>query len=481
MALAGVLRVPQPLHGDTLTFVHGGDVLVHGKLYADFWDIKPPGIFYFTALGGLLFGFHEIGEHLFELLYMTFTAALALFAARTLPGRSRRFGNVAVLLAWVPHYAVGTCFFALQIEGIVGPALLACAFLGLRPEKGARFASGCIAAWIIASKQLFAPLVLAFWWLSIREHGKGRVRETAAPLLAGAGLVAVLLALPFAAQGTLGEVMRTLFVYPVQNFGNTQSKVAVLTTAFWWFGPFFPLLGLALLGAVAPERKRDPMLVCVALWVAMGFAIVFIQRVSLWAYHFQLLTFPIGILAAYAVDWLAGAVPRERMHPWAWRGLVLFLLVPFLGHLVRPLGMMVERGFPRDPAALRAYQEAFDDPHAYYDSVLPEAEFLAAHAAASDEVFVLGNPLIVHLAGRKPQSLRNEPWTPRMWPPSKWVWLDEDYQRLRPELVFVDHDFLEYERGKAFAAKLPVDYESVRRSDSGTWWRRREAAASVAP
>ncbi|MEJ7732162.1 MAG: glycosyltransferase family 39 protein, partial [Polyangiaceae bacterium] len=215
VVVAGLLRVPQPLHGDTLTFVHGGDVLVHGRLYADFWDIKPPGIFYFTALGGLLFGFDEVGQHLFELLYMTVTAGLALLAARTLPGRTRRFGNLAVLLAWVPHYAVGTCFFALQIEGIIGPALLASAFLGLREEKGARFASGCMAAWIIAAKQLFAPLILVFWWLSIRHRGgRAQARETAAPLLAGAVLVAVVLALPFALQGTLGEVLRTVFVYP---------------------------------------------------------------------------------------------------------------------------------------------------------------------------------------------------------------------------------------------------------------------------
>ncbi|MEJ7735162.1 MAG: hypothetical protein WKG00_38990, partial [Polyangiaceae bacterium] len=258
------------------------------------------------------------------------------------------------------------------------------------------------------------------------------------------------------------------------------SKVAVLTTAFWWFTPFFPLLGLALLGALAPERRRDPLLVCVTLWVALGFVIVFIQRVSLWAYHFQLLTFPIGILAAYAIDWISSALPRERFGPWAWRGVVLFLLVPFLGHLVRPLGLLLRRGLPRDAVALRAYQAAFEDPHSYYESVLPEAEFLSSRAGASDEVFVLGNPLIVHLAGRKAQSLRNEPWTPRMWPQSKWSWLDEDYQRLQPKLVFIDHDFLDYPKGRAFVDALADRYRSVRRSDSGEWWQRRDEADDMA-
>src|SRR5262245_57903999 len=69
--LVGLLHLPHPLGGDQALFLVGAQKLRHGALlYRDFWDVKQPAIFLFYLVGGTLFGFHEVGIHAFELLYL---------------------------------------------------------------------------------------------------------------------------------------------------------------------------------------------------------------------------------------------------------------------------------------------------------------------------------------------------------------------------------------------------------------------------
>lgn len=470
---AGVLRLPQPLHGDTVSFMHGGQVLLHGGLYRTFWDIKPPGIFYFNAAGGALFGFDDLGLHTFELLLTSAAAVLTLLAARSL-SLSRGFANLVVLFAFVPHYALGTAFYALQTEALVGPWLLACAWLATRGSSGSRLASGACGAVAIAFKQVFAPIVLFFWIVALREAGGSKaLRRVGGPLLLGAVLTTALLAAPFALDGTLGTLLGVLFVEPLHVLRGGD-KTAVLTDAFWWLSPFFPLFGLAAVGAA---RRRaglgDPMLLCLVGWIVGGVLVIGAQTGSLWAYHFQLITLPAGVLAAVGLEWLWQLLPREHaaVRSAALAALAL-LLLPFVAHLERPLRLMAHHGFPRTAEARRQYQIELDDPHVYFDTVLPEADFLRARQRPGEDVYVLGNPMILHLAGNHQRSMRNEPWSPRVWSATKWRWLDEDLEHNRPRLLFMDDAYLKFAGGRDLAARLPEHYHKIRTGPIGVWWER---------
>ena len=69
--------------GDQALFAVYARELTRGAvLYRDLFDLKPPGIFLFYAAGGLLFGFTEVGIHLFELLYWLAFSAFAIVALR---------------------------------------------------------------------------------------------------------------------------------------------------------------------------------------------------------------------------------------------------------------------------------------------------------------------------------------------------------------------------------------------------------------
>ena len=83
VVLAGGVCLSRPFWGDQALFTVYAHQLTDGAvLYRDVFDVKQPGIFLFYALGGLLFGFSEVGIHLFELLYWIGFSAFALVALR---------------------------------------------------------------------------------------------------------------------------------------------------------------------------------------------------------------------------------------------------------------------------------------------------------------------------------------------------------------------------------------------------------------
>ena len=78
-----LVNLPQPFTGDQALFTIRASEMSDGKiLYRDLWVPKQPGIFYFYFVGGMLFGFNEIGVHTFELLYMTALSIVLILALK---------------------------------------------------------------------------------------------------------------------------------------------------------------------------------------------------------------------------------------------------------------------------------------------------------------------------------------------------------------------------------------------------------------
>src|ERR1044072_2235741 len=62
VAFVGLGALVQPFTWDQAVFALGAErLLAGGRLYVDYWDFKQPGIFWFFALAGRLFGVDEGG------------------------------------------------------------------------------------------------------------------------------------------------------------------------------------------------------------------------------------------------------------------------------------------------------------------------------------------------------------------------------------------------------------------------------------
>ena len=85
LVISAVLLLPTiafPISSDMSVFMHGGSVIADGGiLFKDFFDIKPPLIYYIFALIDLLFGNNVIAFRLFDFVYqLTFLAVcISLF------------------------------------------------------------------------------------------------------------------------------------------------------------------------------------------------------------------------------------------------------------------------------------------------------------------------------------------------------------------------------------------------------------------
>ena len=101
VVLAAGLCLALPFWGDQALFtVYARQIAQGAVLYRDIFDVKQPGIFLFYLLGGSLFGYTEIGIHLFELLYWLAFSAFAMVALRP-------YFRVAGLHRWSPCSAWG--------------------------------------------------------------------------------------------------------------------------------------------------------------------------------------------------------------------------------------------------------------------------------------------------------------------------------------------------------------------------------------
>src|SRR5436309_782552 len=177
-------------------------IVAHGPvLYRDYWDPKQPAPFAFYALAGTLFGFTEVGIHLFELLYL---AAFAAVLTVTLKGYFRHSwaAPLAALFTVGFFYAVTEDWHLTQIEGLVGfPMFLAlwCATRAASgadgapasrpaPELRSLFVSGLAGGICLLSKFLFLP-ILACFWLSSLAAIVVRARPRGALAARGAGAI----------------------------------------------------------------------------------------------------------------------------------------------------------------------------------------------------------------------------------------------------------------------------------------------------
>jgi hypothetical protein len=327
VVLTGVLCLALPFWGDQALFtVYARQLAVGAVLYRDIFDVKQPGIFVFYLIGGALFGYTEVGIHLFELLYWLGFSLFALAALR--PYFSTRWGP-----SIVPVFTVGVYYLyaglldLTQIEVLVGfPILVAWWMIDradVRTREGRRryAVAGLAAAAIVLLKHLYLLIVLAFLgYVVLRSLRRG---ATLADLQRGLWSFLVALAAPlivafvyFAAEGQLGRIWWAYFeVGPAQQLLAPRPVEHLVFGARRFMIGHGPILILAVLGCIRglrrPARPQLQLVVGMLLWGGVG-AIAFFILQGWPEYKWALFTIPLGILAVLGVEALVDAADGVR-------------------------------------------------------------------------------------------------------------------------------------------------------------------------
>ncbi|MCB9525329.1 MAG: hypothetical protein H6702_18415 [Myxococcales bacterium] len=461
------LAWPTPFHGDQALFVEMARRWHHaGALpYRDLWDLKPPAVHLFYRLGGALFGFHAQGIHTLETLYfLGYGVALHRALRRWLTQPAAR--AVGLVAAVGLPVAVAGPWGQTQVELLAQPPLFAALWLGLRGGRRGRLLAGLAGGVAVAFKTPFLGLVGLFW-LWAAWHRPHRGLRFWAPLLVGFAAPLLALAAWAWAHGFLGALAWTLFVFPAEAALAWPGDPEQLVAGALWAAT--RLVGLALLAVAGLWlARRDPMARGLGLWAWGAGALIGLQTLSWWPYHYLLLVGPLALLAAAAVDRLAAVRPG-----WAPLAAAALIALPAARELA-PAGRAWLAHPPwRD---LTAHQAA------RYDglSTIPaELRVGLPDGCPPGGLYVLGNPLYHHLSGC-PQALRLNGWSFDILLPDQWGALRAELRRRAPQAVFVEAgqwDLIR-ERDPATEALLRRGWAVRRESPVGTWFSRPAAPSS---
>jgi hypothetical protein len=325
VCLAGGLCLPMPFWGDQALFTLYAREMTQGAvLYRDLFDVKQPGIFMFYAAGGLLFGFTEVGIHLFELAYWIAFSGFAFVALR--PYFSTRWGATLVPIFTVAAYY---CFAGLldlgQVEILVGFPLLVSWWLIHQADPGTRqglrryAAAGLVASAVVLLKHLYLLVILAFLadaGLRAWRRG-GAVTDLRRPLAAFSAALAVpsLIVLAyFAAHGQLGRIWWAYFeMAPAAQMLTPRPVEYLLAGMRRFMIGHAPLLILAVLGCAQALRVRArphvDLVTGMLFWGAAG--IIAFPVLQGWPeYKWPLFTVPVGVLAVVGTEVLAEVARR---------------------------------------------------------------------------------------------------------------------------------------------------------------------------
>ena len=268
VVVAGGLCLSMPFWGDQALFTVYARALLRGAvLYRDIFDVKQPGIFLFYAAGGSIFGFTEIGIHLFELIYWLVFSLFMLIALR--PYFSHRWAASLLPLATVVVYYLhaGTLDLT-QLEMLVAFPILVGWWLidRAQPEThtGRRryAAAGLAAAAVVLLKHLYILIVLALLgYVVLRSWRRDvAVADIRRCLVAFVIALAVPLAIVVAYFAFHGQLQRIWWIY--FEFAPATQVLAPRPFEHLVFGArrfligHAPILVLAVLGCVHVLRWR---------------------------------------------------------------------------------------------------------------------------------------------------------------------------------------------------------------------------------
>jgi hypothetical protein len=495
IAIAALVHVPFPFTGDQALFTYAAHGMRHGdRLYVDIWDYKQPGIFLWYAGAGSLFGFHEAGVHVAELIW---SVAFAACIQKMMRDRVEHawVADVAPLLTVGAFYAAARAWDLTQIEYLVAFPLTLSLWAaaeagdGGRERTGRLLLSAVMASVVVYFKLVYVLVPLAFWiYLLVERRRRGHPRDTtrdAFLLLSGLAVPLLPLLAYFVHEHLLGTMWWTYVTYPPHVVSSLDPPpFSRLRGGVWFFARNFAWLGVlaaAAVGAIRSanrraannESRRDPLMVGLAIWFVIGWATVLIQ--NRWGYEFMLPLVPLGLFAVVGIDRLrgvwVGTTGSARTVP-----IALVLVAALAGlvpakQVVHKVKVLISDDFTLTASGRHRFETEFEP---YYAQARAAAAFVREPGRTPGAIHVEGNPLIQYLSGR-PYALREHGWAPEQADARLWRWTRDGLRDARPVYVWVDQFSLDIMRERSPETLTLIDsmYCTARRVADGAWYALR--------
>ena len=487
MLLIGAIHLPFPFQGDHAYFAVVASAMKDGaRLYVDAWDINQPGIFLFYLAAGSLFGFTEVGIHLFELLYwLVFSVVLLVTVGRRMANRF-----IAGLL---PIFTVGAYYLVsdrtklMKVESLCAlPIFLAmwCAYrFTTNSNRWWLFASGVAGGIAVSLKLALAVVLIPMWLLTLfflikdRDRAWWKVTGEAVSLAVLGALVPIgLLAGLLLRWGTLGIAVETAFVAPFRYLSDVPgAPLQRLIGGFRWllfgYGPMLVAAG----GIVwfAWRVSKDRLVGYLATWSLFGMTLHLLQNKTWWSYHLHLATFPVAILAVMAINqvWeLRATRPDSRQRLARAASLAaIAMLIPSVVSLAGRSATLVGGGLALEADQRLSFQSVYSG--GLYGQISVDVEFLKTPGSRQGPIFVAGDPLYYWMSGR-PHAITQSGWTLEYYIDEQWQAMAAEVDSASPVYVFVSqlYESLVGLQGSDFAAVLDEKYDVLRVSEIGTWF-----------
>ena len=444
VALLGLIQLAFPFSGDQALFTVGGRELLDGSVfYRDFWDVKQPGIYLFYMAGGALFGFTEVGIHLFELLWnLAFAAGLQRF----LRPRLRRpwVASLAPLLVQGMYYAADDVLDMTQVEALVGLPLFLTMWACLstaKPRAGRLVLAGIATGVVVAFKLVYLPLAAVFWLFPAVDAVRGprpvrSLLAMAAPLMAGLAIpVGLLLAYTFR-QDLVSVVWWTTVVYPASTTaieGRPWSRLLLMpphARDMLGAGAVLAAIGLSLRGRDGIDRLTAG---CLA-WLGVALPLFAIQH--WWPYHVTLFLPPVALLAARGLDEAASrGLAKRGTAFWIAAALLALALAFPLARLATKGYRAMQTGFGVTEGGRIALQDHMQD---YYVFGRQWAGRLSLPDAVPGPVYVIGSPIALYLSGRD-QAIPLNGWAVDQFDTPMWDRMADQLESAKPPYLAIRH------------------------------------------
>ena len=486
VALLGLVCLYIPFHGDQVIHLLGAlKIRAGGVLYRDFWDLKQPGIFYFYYLGGYLFGFSEVGIHLWELIYQLFLAILMTLSLRgyfNVTGMA----SLAPILSVGSYYAVATPWHLTQIEAVVGAPLLLAAWTSSQAVGNSHriwwlVFSGVTGGVVGLLKFVYLPVAASFWactlaylWFSGEGQRIRCVLRAISFIILGASVPIGAVAGYFIAHGLTEILYKTFFTYPLYIIENLRPRYWVLKDGLWWFWDNFSILvAFGLIGAYRIVRRPNPYLINLVLWVLVGLIMVAAQRMW-WQYHYLIVSVPIGVLSALGIDWLWHSLKRSdnvNFSTMFGRAVLVLALVAAAGPLTKGVLKKAAYAVADRPWSAQGDLHRYRDHYGNYHHRQAIADFLLQPASRRGDIFIFGDPTLYWL-GQREQAGALHGWSTDGYTPEQWMWLSRDLQKSKPPYIFIPPKEMGLIRQRSgdLKALLESEYRLILNTDLGTWY-----------
>ncbi|HEX3008567.1 MAG TPA: hypothetical protein VHO90_13235, partial [Bacteroidales bacterium] len=471
-----------PFYGDQAFFLTGAKEMSEGLvLYRDFWDIKQPAIFYFYLTAGELFGFTEVGIHLFELFYwLLFAIVLVWFLKKVKVLENRYLISLAPLTIVGVYYSLSYAQLMTQVEILVNfPLLLVIVFnqLYLTSNKNKMlwlFLAGMAGGIVLFFKLMFGLILLGIWiYMFIARLKYSAVWTTFCQfLLIPLGVIVFWMPFLFYCyhHQILSLCFETYFIYPPLVLEHGSAKPVEKLYAS--IESFFINFALLIPFVVISFRYLRKHTLIPYLWICfvLSFIVVLLQKTSWYFYQFQLFYTPLILLSFISIDILA----RERL-----RFLKLHLFVPLVLFIAVLNGMPLIR-LAKKLKELSHYNFALSEQdrkrYAFTNNDNIKAYEITRHFNATVKdtcpIFVVNDPLIYYYTNRT-QAISQSGWSLQLFVPGQWELLQKELENKRPRYIFIRYAFNPYfeTKGKKIMNWITSNYVIYSTNTHGIWYK----------